>query len=123
MWASYGWGRETPVEAQADIDAPYCLALPQGRALTRGEGQLELSLASQEIFVSCSRHHHSDNFNQTSSLRGYFGQTSGTVGQFAGVLPMVTYGLGVTIMPASCFTVPHLEIRVCQLSRSRYGSG
>lgn len=114
---------ETPVEAQAVIDDPYCLAVPLGHALAREKGPLELSLASHETFVSFSRHHQSDYFDQTSALcveAGFRPDIRHEAGQFAGVLAMVACGLGVAIVPASCFTVPRQDIRVRPLARSRY---
>jgi DNA-binding transcriptional LysR family regulator len=116
---------EVPAEAQAAIDDPYCLAVPRRHALARSEGPLNLSLAAREAFVGFSSHHQSDYFDQTLALcveAGFRPEVRHVAGQFAGVLSMVACGLGVAIVPASCFPARERSVVRRRLTGSRYRS-
>lgn len=116
---------ELPPETVASIDDPYCLAIPAGNPLTRQAGPLALKLASHESFVSFSRHHESDYFDQTAALcveAGFRPDIRNEAGQFDGVLAMVSCGLGVAIVPVSCTTLAQHKVVFRRLAGSRYRS-
>jgi DNA-binding transcriptional LysR family regulator len=100
-----------PPEAVAWIDDPYCLALPTAHPLASHAAPLTLKAAAHASFVSFSRHVESDYFDQTSALcleAGFQPNIRHEAGQFAGVLTLVSCGLGVAIVPTSCSALaPH----------------
>lgn len=116
---------DVPAEARASIDDPYCLAMPARHALARGDGALKLSMAAHEPFVGFASHHQSDYSDQTLALcveAGFRPDVRHVAGQFEGVLAMVACGLGVAIVPASCFAAPGRGLVRRRLTGSRYRS-
>jgi DNA-binding transcriptional LysR family regulator len=116
---------DVPPEAKASIDDPYCLAIPAGHTLARARGPLELGKAAHEHFVGFASHHQSDYSDQALALcveAGFRPDIRHSAGQFAGVLAMVACGLGVAIVPASCFRTGHPGIVQRRLVGSRYRS-
>ncbi len=116
---------EVPPEARAAIDDPYCLAIPAQHPLARARGPLDLAKAAHEAFVGFASHHQSDYFDQTLALcveAGFRPDLQHSAGQFAGVLAMVGCGLGVAIVPASCFTLGNPAVVARRLVGSRYRS-
>jgi DNA-binding transcriptional LysR family regulator len=116
---------DTPPEARASIDDPYCLAINANHPLARSRGPLDLSKAAHEHFVGFTSHHQSDYFDQAMALcveAGFRPEIKHSAGQFAGVLAMVASSLGVAIVPASCFEVGHKAIVQRKLIGSRYRS-
>lgn len=116
---------EVPAEARAAIDDPYCLALPAQHPLARVRGPLDLAKAAREPFVGFASHHQSDYFDQTLALcveAGFRPELQHIAGQFAGVLAMVGCGLGVAIVPASCFALGNKAVVARRLMGSRYRS-
>jgi len=116
---------EVPPEARAAMDDPYCLAIPRHHPLARGSGPLALAQAAHEPFVGFASHHQSDYFDQTLALcveAGFRPEVQHVAGQFAGVLTMVACGLGVAIVPASCFVAGNRAVVRRKLSGSRYRS-
>jgi DNA-binding transcriptional LysR family regulator len=112
------------VEAIAAIDDPYCLAIPMANPLARQRGALPLKLAAGEAFVGFSRHRESDFFDRTTALcmeAGFKPRIRHQATQFVNVLAMVSYGLGVAIVPASAaiLPVPNVAFRRLQLSGLR----
>lgn len=116
---------DIPSETRFSIDDPYCLAVPSNHPLARTSAPMDLSHAAQETFVGFSSHHQSDYLDQTLALcveAGFRPDIRHSAGQFAGVLTMVACGLGVAIVPASCFEVGHPAIVRRPLVGSRYRS-
>jgi DNA-binding transcriptional LysR family regulator len=116
---------DVPVEVKASIDDPYCLAIPARHPLARARGPLDLAKAAHEHFVGFASHHQSDYFDQTLALcveAGFRPDIRHSAGQFAGVLAMVACGLGVAIVPASCFQAGHPGVMQRRLVESRYRS-
>jgi DNA-binding transcriptional LysR family regulator len=118
---------EVPPETCASIDDPYCLAIPRRHPLARAEGPLKLADAAHEPFVGFASHHQSDYFDQTLALcveAGFRPEVRHVAGQFEGVLAMVACGLGVAIVPASCFPAqgPGRGVVRRRLTGSRYRS-
>lgn len=113
-----------PVETLAAVDDPYCLAIPEGNPLARQRGPLPLELAAGEAFVGFSRHRESDFFDRTSALcieAGFKPRIRHQATQFVNVLALVSYGLGVAIVPASAaiLPVPSVVFRRLQASPTR----
>lgn len=116
---------EVPPEAQAAMDDPYCLALPRHHPLARDTSPLALAQAARESFVGFASHHQSDYFDQTLALcveAGFRPEVRHVAEQFAGVLAMVGCGLGVAIVPASCFVAGSRAVVRRKLAGSRYRS-
>lgn len=116
---------DVPPEARATIDDPYCLAIPAHHPLARTRGPLDLSKAAHEAFVGFASHHQSDYFDQTMALcveAGFRPELHHSAEQFAGVLAMVGCGLGVAIVPASCFALGNKAVVQRRLVGSRYRS-
>lgn len=116
---------DVPPEAKACIDDPYCLAIPSGHALARARGPIDLGKAAHEYFVGFASHHQSDYADQALALcveAGFRPDIRHSAGQFAGVLAMVACGLGVAIVPASCFQSGHAGVVQRRLVGSRYRS-
>jgi DNA-binding transcriptional LysR family regulator len=98
-----------PLESLASIDDPYCLAIPAANPLARHRGMLPLKLAAGEAFVGFSRHRESDFFDRTTALcmeAGFRPRIRHQATQFVNVLALVSYGLGVAIVPASSALLP-----------------
>ena len=116
---------DIPPEARATVDDPYCLALPPGHRLAKGRTAIDLAKAAHEPFVGFATHHRSDYADQTMALcveAGFRPEVRHVAGQFAGVLAMVASGLGVAILPASCFTTADTRIVRRRLVSGRYRS-
>lgn len=116
---------EMPAEACAAIDDPYCLAMPRRHRLAGGSGPLSLKQAAHEVFVGFASHHVSDYADQTTALcveAGFRPDVRHVADQFAGVLSMVACGLGVAIVPASCFAARDPAVALRRLAGSRYRS-
>lgn len=116
---------DVPEEACASMDDPYCLALPRRHALAREQGPLKLAAVAHESFVGFASHHQSDYFDQTVALcaeAGFRPQVQHVAGQFAGVLAMVASGLGVAIVPASCFDARDASVVRRRLVTTRFRS-
>jgi len=116
---------DVPEEALAAIDDPYCLAVPRAHSLARGESPIKLAVAAHEAFVGFASHHQSDYFDQTLALcveAGFRPEVRHVAGQFDGVLGMVACGLGVAIVPASCFPPKGRAVVRRRLTSSRYRS-
>jgi DNA-binding transcriptional LysR family regulator len=108
-----------PVDTLAAIDDPYCLAIPSGAPLAGRRGVLPLKQAAGEAFVGFSRHRESDFYDRTTALcieAGFKPRIRHQATQFVNVLAMVSYGLGVAIIPASAalLTVPGVAFRRLQ---------
>lgn len=117
--------KDEPSETIACIDDPYCLAIPVNHPLAQSRGPIELSKVAHEYFVGFASHHQSDYFDQTVALcveAGFRPDIRHSAGQFAGVLSMVACGLGVAIVPASCFESSTQAIIQRRLVSSRYKS-
>lgn len=87
------------------IDDPYCVAVPECHPLARSRRPLSVSALEPEQLVAFSRYAESDFFDQTASLceaAGFKPDVRHTATQFMSVLAMVSSGLGVAIVPASC---------------------
>lgn len=116
---------DVPPETCASIEDPYCLAVPRRHPLARGDGAVKLSAAAHEPFVGFASHHQSDYFDQTLALcveAGFRPAVQHVAGQFEGVLAMVACGLGVAIVPASCFSTQGRAVVRRRLTGSRYRS-
>lgn len=116
---------DVPTEARASIDDPYCLAIPRKHPLATPGAPLALAQVAREPFVGFASHHQSDYFDQTLALcveAGFRPEVRHVAGQFAGVLAMVACGLGVAIVPASCFTAGDAAVVRRRLAGSRYRS-
>lgn len=116
---------DVPPEARTSIDDPYYLAIPAKHPLARTRGPLDLSRAAHEPFVGFASHHQSDYFDQALALcveAGFRPDLQHSAGQFAGVLAMVGLGLGVAIVPGSCFSQGNKAVVQRQLVGSRYRS-
>ncbi len=114
-----------PDEACGSIEDPYCLALPRKHPLAHDAGPLKLAAAAHEPFVGFASHHQSDYFDQTLALcveAGFRPEVRHVAGQFDGVLTMVACGLGVAIVPASCFPTQERAVVRRRLTGSRYRS-
>ena len=84
-----------------------------------------LADAAHARFVGFSRYHQSDYFDQTAALcmeAGFRPDIRHEAGQFAGVVAMVSCGLGVAIVPASCLIDRSAGVVVRPLAGSRYRS-
>lgn len=87
------------------IDDPYWVALPEGHPLATSTKPLSVTALEHVVFVAFSRYAESDFFDQTASLcegAGFKPDVRHTATQFMSVLAMVSSGLGVAIVPASC---------------------
>jgi DNA-binding transcriptional LysR family regulator len=87
------------------IDDPYWVALPEGHPLATSTKPLPVTALEHAVFVAFSRYAESDFFDQTASLcegAGFKPDVRHTATQFMSVLAMVSSGLGVAIVPASC---------------------
>jgi DNA-binding transcriptional LysR family regulator len=116
---------EVPEVAFASMDDPYCLAVPRRHPLAREKTPMKLAVAAHEDFVGFASHHESDFFDQTMALcaeAGFRPQVRHVAGQFAGVLAMVSCGLGVAIVPASCLEEKDTSVVKKRLSTSRFRS-
>lgn len=112
----------TPSEMVASIADPYCLAMAADCPMAGMNGPLELKSMARDPFISFSRHTESDYFDQTVSLceeAGFLPDIRHEAGQFAGVLAMVSAGLGVAIVPASCATMAPRNVAFRQLTGTR----
>lgn len=103
-------------EWAAQINDPYCLAVPEQHALARSRQGVQLSSLAPEIFVAFSRYAESDYYDQTAALceeAGFTADVRHTATQFMSVLAMVDCGLGVAIVPASCALMlpPRVHLR------------
>jgi DNA-binding transcriptional LysR family regulator len=106
-------------EWAAQIDDPYCLAVPQQHPLAQHPQAAALSSLASEVFVAFSRHAESDYFDQTAALceeAGFTANVRHTAIQFMSVLAMVDCGLGVAIVPASCALMLPPRVRLRPLS-------
>lgn len=106
-------------EWAAQIDDPYCLAVPQQHALARSRQAVMLSALASEVFVAFSRYAESDYFDQTATLceeAGFTADVRHTATQFMSVLAMVDCGLGVAIVPASCALMLPPRVRLIPLN-------
>ncbi|QHE87789.1 LysR substrate-binding domain-containing protein [Hydrogenophaga sp. BPS33] len=104
-----GFVRPASVVGQSEwvcaIDDPYWVALPHGHALARSTKPIAVKALEHAVFVAFSRYAESDFFDQTASLcegAGFKPDVRHTATQFMSVLAMVSSGLGVAIVPASC---------------------
>ena len=91
----------------SELSDPFCLAIPDGHALT-GTGPIDLRSAAQEIFVGFTRHHGPDFYDQTLGLCtdvGFSPNLRYEASTLYGVLDLVSAGLGVAIVPASSSTL------------------
>ena len=103
-------------EWAAQIDDPYCLAVPEQHALAQNRQAVPLPSLASEVFVAFSRYAESDYFDQTAALceeAGFTADVRHTATQFMSVLAMVDCGLGVAIVPASCALMlpPRVRLR------------
>lgn len=105
----FGFIRPGSVVGQSEwvcaIDDPYWIALPESHALANTTKPLPVTALEPEVFVAFSRYAESDFFDQTASLceaAGFKPDVRHTATQFMSVLAMVSSGLGVAIVPASC---------------------
>ncbi len=106
-------------EWAAQIDDPYCLAVPEQHPLAQHPQAVALSSLASEVFVAFSRHAESDYFDQTAALceeAGFTANVRHTATQFMSVLAMVDCGLGVAIVPASCALMLPPRVRLRPLS-------
>ena len=106
-------------EWAAQIDDPYCLAVPEQHPLAQHPQAAALSSLASEVFVAFSRHAESDYFDQTAALceeAGFTANVRHTATQFMSVLAMVDCGLGVAIVPASCALMLPPRVRLRPLS-------
>ncbi|HYF19822.1 MAG TPA: LysR substrate-binding domain-containing protein [Ramlibacter sp.] len=109
------------LETVATLDDPYCLAVPAASPLAKLSGPLPLQQAAREHFVGFSRHREVDFFDHTASLcleAGFTPDIRHEASQFANVLALVGYGLGVAIVPASASTLPFSTVVFKPLRRS-----
>jgi DNA-binding transcriptional LysR family regulator len=93
-------GRITVV---AELDDPFCIAVPQGHALS-GKGPIDLRAAADCTFVSSARHRGPAYFDQTMGLcsdAGFSPDLRYEASTLYGVLDLVSAGLGVAIVPMS----------------------
>lgn len=89
----------------AAIDDAYCVAVPTAHALAVSRRPLSIGALEAEPLVAFSRYAESDFFDQTASLceaAGFKPDVRHTATQFMSVLSMVSSGLGLAIVPASC---------------------
>jgi DNA-binding transcriptional LysR family regulator len=110
-----------PVETLAAIDDPYCLAIPKANPLAAQRGALSLKLAAGEAFVGFSRHRESDYFDRTTALcmeAGFKPRIRHQATQFVNVLALVSYGLGVAIVPSSAALLPVPDVVFRRLQAS-----
>lgn len=106
-------------EWAAQIDDPYCLAVPEQHALARSRQAVPLPSLASEVFVAFSRYAESDYFDQTAALceeSGFTADVRHTATQFMSVLAMVDCSLGVAIVPASCALMLPPRVRLRPLS-------
>jgi DNA-binding transcriptional LysR family regulator len=106
-------------EWAAQIDDPYCLAVPEQHALAQNRQAVPLPSLASEVFVAFSRYAESDYFDQTAALceeAGFTADVRHTATQFMSVLAMVDCGLGVAIVPASCALMLPPRVRLRPLS-------
>jgi len=103
----------------AEINDPYCLALPERHPLAQTQAVLPLPSLASEVFVAFSRFAESDYYDQTTALceeAGFTPDVRHTATQFMSVLTMVACGLGVAIVPASCALLLPQHVRLRPLS-------
>jgi len=93
----------TVVVLGAQLNDPFCLAVPGGHALAV-KGSIDLRDAAQEIFVSATRTRGPAFFDQTLGLcadAGFSANVGYQAPTLRGVLDLVGAGLGVAIVPGS----------------------
>jgi DNA-binding transcriptional LysR family regulator len=91
------------VVAVAELDDPFCLALPVGHALA-GSGPIDLRTAAHCTFISSARQRAPAYYDQALGLcsdAGFSPHMRYEAGTIYGVLNLVGAGLGVAIVPAS----------------------
>jgi DNA-binding transcriptional LysR family regulator len=87
----------------AQLDDPFCLAVPSGHALS-GRGPIDLRAAADCAFISSARQRASAYFDQALGLcsdAGFSPELRYEASTLYGVLDLVGAGLGVAIVPAS----------------------
>lgn len=102
------------VVAVAELDDPFCLAVPVGHALA-GSGPIDLRAASNCTFISSARQRAPAYYDQALGLcsdAGFSPHMRYEAGTIYGVLNLVGAGLGVAIVPASAVM---LEPKGCAL--------
>jgi DNA-binding transcriptional LysR family regulator len=91
------------ITAVAELDDPFCLALPLGHALA-GRGPIDLRAAAGCTFISSARPRAPAYHDQALGLcsdAGFSPHVRYEAGTLYGVLDLVSAGLGVAIVPAS----------------------
>jgi len=98
----------------AEIDDPFCLAVPEGHALAK-QGSLDLTSASGEAFVFFTRQMGPAYFDQIIGLctdAGFSPNIRYQASTLYGVLDLVDAGLGVAIVPASAALLGRKRLRI-----------
>ena len=88
----------------AQLDDPFCLALPAGHALAQ-RCELSLDVVAASDFVAFKRDQPRAFFDQTLNFcteAGFSPRVRCEAGTVFGVLNMVAAGMGVALVPASC---------------------
>lgn len=118
-------GENLPPESVTYINDPYCLVVPLDSQFARHRGPISLKQIAREPLVGFSRHRESDFFDQTMALcdeAGFTPDVRHEAGQFISVLAMVSCGLGVAILPASCAMLSQEQVVFRKLQGSRQKS-
>jgi len=91
----------------SELSDPFCLAIPDGHALT-GSGPIDLRSTAREIFVGFTRQCGPAFYDQTLGLCtdvGFSPNLRYEASTLYGVLDLVSAGLGIAIVPASSSTL------------------
>lgn len=104
---------DMPVEAIAALDDPYCLAIPKCSQLAREYSSVRLKDAAAEQFVGFAAHQevaYRDRALALCTEAGFEPNIQHVGGGWSSMLPLVGFGLGVGIVPASFSTLAPADV-------------